>query len=445
MVWKRTAKRSESGNSGSKTRHYALVSVLAAGALLLTACGGGSETTGSETPAPTESAVIDPNAVQPSLVGLHIEGAEGGAWASAPFGALRLWDNGTAWSQIELAKGEFKWDNLDGVVETAESRGLTDILYVMGTTPDWAAANPKKLNPSDYPQPGAAEAPANISDWSEWVTAVVTRYKGRITSYQIWNEANLANFFNGTPAQMAELTKVAYDIIKAIDPEAQVVSASPSTRLVKSFDRFFPEYLQELAALDWPVDVIAIHTYPDATGDPSIRAALILKAQDLLKASGAPTLPLWDTELNYGLAGPGDLPRQEITGARAAGFVVRTFIDDLRLGIDRSYWYIWTLKPYPLLGVQAYSGSDGEQGFFAVNDWVTGASFDGCTEADNAVTCDFSRDGTSWIVAWAQTGEVTYTTPENSQLVCDPLALCKEAPPASPVVLTEVPVRIYLQ
>jgi polysaccharide biosynthesis protein PslG len=445
MVWNRTAKRSESGNSGSKPRYYAVASVVAAGALLLTACGGGSEITGSETPVPTESAVIDPNAVQPSLVGLHIEGAEGGAWASAPFGALRLWDNGTAWSQIELAKGEFKWDNLDGIVETSESRGLTDILYVMGTTPDWAAANPKKLNAGDYPQSGAAEAPANIADWSEWVTAVVTRYKGRISSYQIWNEANLANFFNGTPAQMAELTKVAYDIIKAIDPEAQVVSASPSTRLVKSFDRFFPKYLEELAVLDWPVDVIAIHTYPDATGDPSVRATLILKAIDLLKASGAPALPLWDTELNYGLAGPGDIPKQEITGARAAGFVVRTYIDDLRLGVDRSYWYIWTLQPYDLLGVQAYSGSDGEQGFFAVNDWVTGATFGGCTEADNAVVCDFSRDGTSWIVAWAQAGEVVYTTPDNSQLVCDPLAVCKEAPPASAVTLTEVPVRIYLQ
>lgn len=418
---------------------------MAAGALLLTACGGGSETTDTQTPAPTESASIDPNAVQPSLVGLHIEGAEGGAWASAPFGALRLWDNGTAWSQIELAKGEFKWDNLDGVLDTAESRGLTDILYVMGTTPDWAAADPEELNANDYPQPGAAEAPANIADWSDWVTAVVTRYKGRISSYQIWNEANLANFFNGTPAQMAELTKVAYDIIKTIDPEAQVVSASPSTRLVKSFDRFFPAYLEELAAVSWPIDVIAIHTYPDATGDPSVRAALILKAIDLVKASGAPTLPLWDTELNFGLAGPGDIPKQAITGSRAAGFVVRTYIDDLRLGVDRSYWYIWTLQPYDLLGVQAYSGSDGEQGFFAVNDWVTGATFGGCTEADNTVVCDFSRDGTSWKVAWAQSGEVVYTTPENSQLVCDPLAVCAEAPPSSGVTLTEVPVRIYLQ
>jgi hypothetical protein len=175
------------------------------------------------------------------------------------------------------------------------------------------------------------------------------------------------------------------------------------------------------------------------------RGALIKVAQDALVAAGAPDLPLWDTELNYGIAGPGDIPGTEITGARAAGFVVRTYIDDLRYGIDRSYWYIWSLQPIPFLGVQAFAGTDAEQGFFAIDNWVTGASFNGCTENANAVTCDFSRDGTSWVVAWAETGEAAYTTPENSQLVCDPLAACQEAAPGTEITLTEVPVRVYLQ
>jgi hypothetical protein len=424
-------------------RKSAAVAILAVGALALTACGGGS----SETAPPAEetaaaSAVVDPNAIKPTLVGMHIEGAEGGAWASAPFGALRLWDNGTGWSQIELAKGEFKWDNLEGALANAESKGMTEILYVLGTTPEWAAT---KINESDYPQPGAASAPANLEDWDAWVTAVVEKFGDRINAYQIWNEANLKNFYNGTPKQMAEMTKRAYDIIKANDPDALVVSASPSTRLASAFDRFFPEYLAELKALNWPIDVVAIHTYPDGAGDPVARGALIEKAQAALTASGAPDLPLWDTELNYGLAGPGEIPRTEITGPRAAGFVVRTYIDDLRYGIDRSYWYIWTLRPYDLLGIQAYAGTDAEQGFFAVDNWVTGASFDGCTENAGAVTCDFSRDGTSWIVAWAETGEVPYTTPENSQLVCDPLSQCQEAGPGTQITLTEIPVRVYLQ
>ena len=48
-------------------------------------------------------------------------------------------------------------------------------------------------------------------------------------------------------------------------------------------------------------------------------------------------------------------------------------------------------------------------------------------------------------VAWAQTGEVPFTAPEGSQLVCDPLANCTELTAGSPITLTEVPVRIYTQ
>ncbi len=420
-----------------------LIAAVSAASLMLTACGGGdSDSAGSPTETSTESSTVEVDGVSPTIVGMHIEGAEGGAWAAAPFGALRMWDNGTAWSQIELAKGEFKWGNIDGLLENAASKGMTDIMMVLGTTPEWAA---KEINDSDYPQPGAASAPKNMADWDEWVTAVVDRYADSFSSYQIWNEANLKNFYNGTPAEMADMTKRAYDIIKAKDPEALVIAPSPSTRLTGSFNKFYPAYLEELGKVGWPVDVFAIHTYPKADGDPVARGELIKSAQEVLAASGAPELPLWDTELNYGLAGPGDLPKQEITGARAAGFVVRTYIDDLRYGIERSYWYIWSLGPYDLLGVQAFPGSDGEQGFFAIDNWVVGASYDGCTETGNSVTCNFSGEGASWIVAWAQSGEAAYTLPANSQLVCDPLANCQEAAGGSEITLSEVPVRIYLQ
>lgn len=419
-----------------------LPAAVAAVALMAAGCSGGSEP--APTAAPTSSATSAPSAtgVPASIVGMHVEGAEAEAWPSAPFGALRLWDNGTAWSQIELEPGVYKWDNLEGVLENAQSKGMNDILMVLGTTPEW---NAKKISPNDYPQPGAASAPKDLKAWDAWVTEVATRYKGRITSYQIWNEANLKNFWNGTPEEMADLTKRAYDIIKAIDPEALVVSASPSTRLTGPFDKFFSAYLDALAAKDWPIDVVAIHTYPAADGDPVARGAVIKTVQDYLTAAGAPDLPLWDTELNYGLAGPGDLPKQEITGAKAAGWVVRTYIDDLRYGVERSYWYIWTQQPYDLLGIQAYPGSDAEQGFFALENWVFGADFGGCTEEAGAVTCTFTRDGVASTVVWSESGEVPYTAPAGAQLVCDPLANCTELTEGAAITLTEVPVRIYTQ
>ena len=422
--------------------------VLTAVGLIAAGCSSGGSDTAETTAAPAPSGSAAPaNGVPASLVGMHIEGVEAGNWASAPFGALRLWDNGTAWSQIELEPGVYKWDNLEGALENAQSKGMTDVLMVLGTTPEW---NAKKLTDTDYPQPGAASAPKDLKAWDAWVTEVATRYKGRITAYQIWNEANLKNFWAGTPEEMAELTKRAYDIIKAIDPEALVVSASPATRLTGPFDKFFPAYLTALGEQGWPVDVIAVHTYPTGDGDPVARGAALAKVREYLTAASAPDLPLWDTELNYGLAGPGDIPGQDITGAKAAGFVVRTYIDDLRYDVARSYWYIWTQQPGgntgAVKGVQAFPGSDAEQGFFALENWVIGASFDGCTDdASGAVVCSFSKDGQSWTVAWAEKGEAPYTLPEGTRLVCDPLANCQEAEAGSEIVLTEVPVRTFAQ
>ena len=167
--------------------------------------------------------------------------------------------------------------------------------------------------------------------------------------------------------------------------------------------------------------------------------------QQVITAAGAPaTVELWDTELNYGLAGLG-LPKTDITGAKAAGFIVRTYIDDLRYGINRSYWYIWTQTPKAWLGIQAYPGAEAEQGFFALDNWVTGASYDGCTETGNTVTCNFSKAGAKWIVAWAETGTAQFNAPEGTQLVCDPLANCAETTAGTGITLTEVPVRVYLQ
>ncbi len=410
-------------------------------ALGLSACGS------SQSEAPASPAAPSVPGIPASLVGMQVEGVEVEAWPSAPFGALRLWDNGTAWSQIELAKGEFKWDNLEGALANAESKGLTDILMVLGTTPEWAVKKGEvKKGQDHYPQPGAASAPANLQDWDDWVTAVVTRYKGRISSYEIWNEANLKNFYDGTPEELAEMTARAYKIIKATDPEALVVSASPALRLSARFDAFYPKYLAALAKAEWPVDVLSLHAYPSGEGNPQIRGQLIETFKSAVAEAGAPAdIPIWDTELNYGLAGPGDIPKTDITGPAAAGWIVRTYIDNLRFGIERAYWYIWTQKPYPLLGIQAYPGSDGEQGFFAIDNWVVGSQFEGCTDTSGAVTCNFSRDGQKSVVAWAETGDVAYTAPAGSQLVCDPLANCQEVLEGASITLTEVPVRIYVQ
>ena len=151
-----------------------------------------------------------------------------------------------------------------------------------------------------------------------------------------------------------------------------------------------------------------------------------------------------ESALHRSRAEEGVLQIGEITSADAAGQIVRTYVDNLRFGIDRSYWYIWSLAPLDFLGIQTLPGSDGEQGFFALDNWIIGASFGGCTEQGSIVSCDFSKDGQNSVIAWSDSGDSPFTAPEGTQLVCDPLANCQEVAGGDEITLTGVPLRFYL-
>lgn len=394
----------------------------------------------SPSPSPTATAEEEGRRIPATVTGLHVAGVQDGAWpdANVPFGALRLWDNGTAWSQIETTKGQYNWALLDRSVANAEQQGVKQILMVLGSTPTW---NARRIVPGDYPVPGAASAPKSLAAWDDFVTAVATRYQGRITGYQIWNEASLAMFWDGTPELMAELTKRAYDIIKDIDPKATVVAASTTVRLDGAFDRFFPRYLEALAELDWPIDVFAAHLYPASRGTTDERAAFISQVVDALEAAKAPDLPVWDTELNYGLAGPGPKnPRQTIEGAKARDWVVQTTFDSLAMGITRTYWYIWTPEPYELLGMQLTDDSGAVKGLRVVDQWIVGGRTTGCTDAAGATSCRVVKNGVPSVIAWADDTSATFEAPDGFSQVCTTANRCTDI--AGPIELNETPVRL---
>ena len=263
--------------------------------------------------------------------------------------------------------------------------------------------------------PGAAGMPRNFADWDDWVTQVATRYKGRITAYQPWNEANLTTFSTGTPQEMAELTQRAYTIIKSIDPKALVVAPSTGTRLGGPFKKFYPQYLAELKIRNWPVDVFAAHTYPASLGTPVDRAYLAKVWQSYLKAAGVPDLPLWDTENNFGLAGPGAAnPDQDINGTQAADWTARTYLDALRLGISRVYWYSWG-PDLDLVGIQMHEGTPAAAAYQTLQDWIVGATFNGCSGTAK-VTCRFAKDGKKFTIVWAEKGAKTFPTAQARQI-----------------------------
>lgn len=428
------------------------------GALALSACSTGEPTaapsdpitppssstsapepTVTASPSPSSSAVT-PTPVPASITGLHVAGVQDGAWpdANVPFGSLRLWDSGTGWGQIETTRGRYDWAQLDEALATAEANGMSDVLLVLGTTPAW---NAKRITAGDYPAPGAASAPRDLDAWDAYVEAVASRYAGRISAYQIWNEASLSMFWDGSPALMADLTDRAYRIIKQIDPAATVVAASTTVRLSGAFNRFFPRYLAALAERDWPVDAFSAHLYPASRDDTDARAAFIAQVTDALDAAGAPDLPIWDTELNYGLAGPGaDNPRQSITGSRARDWVVQTTMDSLALGISRTYWYIWTPEPYPLLGLQLTNDSGAVAGLRIIDQWLVGGELGACNQSGAVTTCEVTKNDVPSVIAWSDAGPTSLTPPAGFTEACDTENACETITGA--IDVDETPIRL---
>ena len=129
---------------------------------------------------------------------------------------------GFGWRDIELEKGKFDWSRTDFVVYTTNryGEGKLDLLIRVDHQPEWARKGCSMQGP-----------PTNMKDFGDFLSAVASRYKGRIRAYQIWNEPNLAREWcdqRPSPQQYAQMLKTAYTAIKAADPDALVISAGMS-------------------------------------------------------------------------------------------------------------------------------------------------------------------------------------------------------------------------
>ena len=366
--------------------------------------------------------------------GLHVPQLADGVVPTVSYGSVRLWDAGVSWGQVEQRRGQYWWVGLDHAVQAANAQNA-QILYVLGSTPTWAASDRSQ---GTYPNRGAASNPRYLSDWRRWVTAVVTRYGPSIEAYQIWNEANLATFWQGTPRQLARLTLEAQRIIRRLDPTAEVVAASSTVRLRSAFDRFFPAYLRELRRVGWPVDVFAIHTYGPSTATPALRATYVRLARAELRDARAPIRPLWDTEVNYGIKGPGSrYPDKDIGGTKAAIYVSQTYLDSVRLGLARTYWYSWSPRKN-LLGITMNTGYPGATAYQATHGWLANALVD--CRSRHVRICRIDRGGVASMVAWTSTGHTgAFTVPYYATRTCDARNRCQAVVPGTRMQIGRMP------
>lgn len=413
---------------------------------LLAACTSGE-------PGPRSTPRVTPAgiAVEPALFGTHVgDLATGTQPLPATAGAIRLWDAGVAWRLLEPRPGQVDWAALDRAVSQAESTGAREIVWVHGSPPAWAAQDPQ--SPGLY-GPGAS-SPPDPAAYLRILRQVADRYKGRITAYQVWNEANIKAFYRGSAQEMAQLTAQAKGVLEQVDPEAALVGASTTVRRAGPVKSFYGEYTAALAELGWPVDAMSVHLYPVADQGVGTRAAYMRMIRPWLEERGW-TGPLWDTEVNYGDRRDFASQIVVVPQARAAGWVARTYIDSLALGVDRVFWYAWNDHR---LGIDQIDPATHEvlpagQAYLSVQQWFADAWWQGCTgelmeptgEAGATTTCSLQYgSGRRARILFSHGAATSVAMPAGARQVCRVDGSCvpatgEELPVGTAPVLVTLP------
>jgi hypothetical protein len=196
------------------------------------------------------------------------------------------------WSVIEASKGDFQYSEADRVVDFASSNGLS-VYASIGNTPAWA--NGKKGK--NYPA-------TNVSDWKNFITRTVYRYRDRVKYWGIWNEPNLNIFFAlGKDKYVQQVLLPAARSIRTADPAAFIVGPELAHLTSPGSEWYFwLKYILEHAG-DY-VDIISHHIYEDhgvyymyellEEGDTFIPAV-----KTILEESGQDNKPFWITETGW--------------------------------------------------------------------------------------------------------------------------------------------------
>ncbi len=100
--------------------------------------------------------------------------------------------------------GVSDWTLIDAQMAKARANGAS-VLLVLGQTPQFHSTNPSAAGSYG---PGASAMP-NKAAWVRYVQETARRnlsHWGHVAQFQVWNEANVVQYWSGTVKQMATLT-----------------------------------------------------------------------------------------------------------------------------------------------------------------------------------------------------------------------------------------------
>ena len=218
------------------------------------------------------------------------------------------------WEDIEIeGKGIFvdrreggevsSWKKYDHIVDLAEEYGI-GLIVRLDNPPAWSRAAGN--------EGGTLAPPDDFADYGDFVYAVVSRYKGRINYYQIWNEPNIYPEWGEAavdPEAYTELLKVGYTRAKEADPDVVILSAglAPTTEVSERnlMDLIFLQRMYDAGAADY-FDILSVQGYGLWNGPTDHRIepdranfGRVMLIRGLMVQNGDAHKPIWASEVGW--------------------------------------------------------------------------------------------------------------------------------------------------
>lgn len=212
------------------------------------------------------------------------------------------------WADTEYANNMWNWSAAD--IELGRTKAAKrDWLPMLGYGTVWSG--------------GGIFNPPNNTDWADFVTNVVNRYKADIHYYEFWNEPDGGVTWTGTAAQFKDLMAAGYNAAKAADPTATVLMSG----LDGGYSTFLTNFLAAGGGAN--VDVYNDHPYGLITD----LATRFDNFKSILNTYGQAAKPIWWTEANLSTYEGGG------TEAQQASWIMKAHAIGLWKGVQKYFVY----------------------------------------------------------------------------------------------------------
>ena len=157
---------------------------------------------------------------------------------------IRFWGRDRYLGRGRYVKGTWEWNVTDIGPKTLhrnlppDNAGL--LVNLKGISP-WAAANANADGLVWAPQiyRGSSSYPKNMDDWRNYLSRLMTRYRGVVQYYETPSEAN--HEMKLSPKDILATNRAIYETVKRLDPKAKVVG--PTTAGTDTMAEWTGEYM----------------------------------------------------------------------------------------------------------------------------------------------------------------------------------------------------------